>query len=59
MKGLAYMNGDPKKINVLYAKVEECGSQPGILQQVVDGVVDLFHSNGRKCLFSVFYIRPS
>lgn len=45
------MNGNPKKINVLYAKVEECGSQSGILQQVVDGVVDLFHSNGMKCFF--------
>ncbi|KAI8438190.1 hypothetical protein MSG28_010811 [Choristoneura fumiferana] len=46
MKGLAYMKNNPEKIDVLYAKVEECGSQSGSLQQVADGVVDHFHSKG-------------
>ncbi|KAI8428016.1 hypothetical protein MSG28_002313 [Choristoneura fumiferana] len=46
MKGLSYMNDDPRDINVLYAKVEECDSTPGILQQLADGIADYFYKEG-------------
>lgn len=46
VKGLSYMNDDPKDINVLYANVEEFDSTSGVLQQLANEVVAYFSREG-------------
>ncbi|CAK1603017.1 unnamed protein product [Parnassius mnemosyne] len=45
LKGLSYMNDDPKSIDVLYACVEDEGSS-GMIQKVADVLVDHFYKAG-------------
>ncbi|XP_013168252.1 PREDICTED: activating signal cointegrator 1 complex subunit 1 isoform X2 [Papilio xuthus] len=45
LKGLSYMNDDPKNIHVLYANVEdEAGTD--IIQRLADDLVNFFHKAG-------------
>ncbi|KAL4713007.1 hypothetical protein ACJJTC_012077 [Scirpophaga incertulas] len=46
LKGLSYMNDDPKEIDVLYGCVEEEGSASGVLQRIADSLVDHFYKAG-------------
>ncbi|XP_050361567.1 activating signal cointegrator 1 complex subunit 1 [Nymphalis io] len=46
LKGLSYMNDDPKEINVLYGCVEEVNAPSGLLQRVVDNIVSHFYKAG-------------
>ncbi|XP_045511187.1 activating signal cointegrator 1 complex subunit 1 isoform X1 [Colias croceus] len=46
IKGLSYMNDDPKEINVLYSCVEEENAPAGLLQEMVDAIVDFFYKKG-------------
>ncbi|XP_061707289.1 activating signal cointegrator 1 complex subunit 1-like isoform X1 [Cydia pomonella] len=46
VKGLSYMNDDPKDINVLYANVEEFDSTSDVLQQLANEVVAYFSREG-------------
>lgn len=46
LKGLSYMNDDPKEINVLYGCVEEVNAPSGLLQQVVDAIVTHYYKAG-------------
>lgn len=40
------MNDDPKEIDVLYGRVEEVNAPPGLLQKLVDTIVDHFFKAG-------------
>ncbi|XP_068621415.1 activating signal cointegrator 1 complex subunit 1 [Battus philenor] len=46
VKGLSYMNDDPKNIDVLYGCVEDEDSSTGIIQKVADVLVDYFNKAG-------------
>ncbi|KAJ2953712.1 hypothetical protein O0L34_g1332 [Tuta absoluta] len=46
LKGLQYMNDDPREIDVLYGCVQEENAPSGILQQVVDAIVEHFYKAG-------------
>ncbi|XP_046961793.1 activating signal cointegrator 1 complex subunit 1 [Vanessa cardui] len=46
LKGLSYMNDDPKEIDVLYGCVEEVNAPSGLLQRVVDSIVSHFYKAG-------------
>ncbi|XP_072936799.1 activating signal cointegrator 1 complex subunit 1 isoform X2 [Epargyreus clarus] len=46
MKGLSYMNDDPKEIDVLYGRVQEDTAPPGLLQRVADSLVQYFAKAG-------------
>ncbi|KAI5633937.1 AKAP7 2'5' RNA ligase-like domain-containing protein [Phthorimaea operculella] len=46
LKGLQYMNDDPREIDVLYGCVQEEDAPSGILQQVVDAIVEHFYKAG-------------
>ncbi|XP_038216355.1 activating signal cointegrator 1 complex subunit 1 [Zerene cesonia] len=46
IKGLSYMNDDPKEINVLYSCVEEENAPAGLLQKMVDDILDYFYKKG-------------
>ncbi|XP_053614671.1 activating signal cointegrator 1 complex subunit 1 isoform X2 [Plodia interpunctella] len=43
LKGLSYMNDDPKEICVLYCNVHEEDAPPGLLQSLTDSLVDYFY----------------
>ncbi|CAG4998640.1 unnamed protein product [Parnassius apollo] len=45
LKGLSYMNDDPKSIDVLYSCVEDDGPS-GMIQKITDGLVDHFYKAG-------------
>ncbi|GBP59312.1 Activating signal cointegrator 1 complex subunit 1 [Eumeta japonica] len=46
LKGLQYMNDDPKEIDVLYGLVKEENAPPGILQKLSDEIVEYFYRAG-------------
>ncbi|XP_061707281.1 activating signal cointegrator 1 complex subunit 1-like [Cydia pomonella] len=46
IKGLSYMGNNSGNMNVLYAKIEEHESTPGILQQLADKIVDFYSRKG-------------
>lgn len=46
LKGLSYMNDDPKQIDVLYGLVQEEGSVKGVIQKLGDSLVDHFYKAG-------------
>ncbi|XP_028037353.1 activating signal cointegrator 1 complex subunit 1 [Bombyx mandarina] len=47
LKGLSYMNDDPKAINVLYGRVqEEDWAAAGLIQKLGDALVDHFYKAG-------------
>ncbi|XP_063376387.1 activating signal cointegrator 1 complex subunit 1-like [Cydia fagiglandana] len=46
IRGLSNMGTDSGNMRVLYAKVEEHESTPGILQQLADKIVDFYSRNG-------------
>ncbi|XP_032529837.2 activating signal cointegrator 1 complex subunit 1 [Danaus plexippus] len=46
LKGLSYMNDDPKAVDVLYGCVEEVDAPSGILQQLVDSIFNHFKNAG-------------
>ncbi|XP_026487667.2 activating signal cointegrator 1 complex subunit 1 [Vanessa tameamea] len=46
LKGLSYMNDDPKEINVLYGCVEEVNAPSGLVQRIVDSIVSHFYKAG-------------
>ncbi|XP_039765051.1 activating signal cointegrator 1 complex subunit 1 isoform X2 [Pararge aegeria] len=46
IKGLSYMNDDPKAINVLYGCIEEDGAPFGLMQKMVDAVYRHFNKAG-------------
>ncbi|CAK1550016.1 unnamed protein product [Leptosia nina] len=46
LKGLSYMNDDPKDVHVLYGTVEEDNVRDGLLQDVVDAIVEFFYKKG-------------
>ncbi|KAG6459775.1 hypothetical protein O3G_MSEX011585 [Manduca sexta] len=43
LKGLSYMNDDPKQIDVLYGNVQEEGHPTGFFQNLGDSLVDHFY----------------
>ncbi|CAH0725945.1 unnamed protein product, partial [Brenthis ino] len=46
LKGISYMNDDPKQTHVLYARVEEANAPAGLLQRMVDAIVQHFYRAG-------------
>ncbi|XP_034826615.1 activating signal cointegrator 1 complex subunit 1 [Maniola hyperantus] len=46
LKGLSYMNDDPRAVHVLYGCVEEDGAPAGVLQRTVDAVHAHFYKAG-------------
>ncbi|KAM3964822.1 activating signal cointegrator 1 complex subunit 1 [Aphomia sociella] len=46
LKGLSYMNDDPREINVLYGVVQEEGTTSGWLQNLADALVKYFSKAG-------------
>ncbi|XP_063358488.1 activating signal cointegrator 1 complex subunit 1-like [Cydia amplana] len=46
IRGLSNMGNDSGNMKVLYAKVEEHESTPGILQQLADNIVDFYSRKG-------------
>ncbi|KAL0894878.1 hypothetical protein ABMA27_013390 [Loxostege sticticalis] len=46
VKGLSYMNDDPREIDVLYGRVQEEGASTGLIQKLADGLLDHFYKAG-------------
>lgn len=46
LKGLAYMEDDPCKVNVLYANVQEESAPAGVLQKLADEIFQYFQTAG-------------
>ncbi|XP_026757282.2 activating signal cointegrator 1 complex subunit 1 isoform X2 [Galleria mellonella] len=46
LKGLSYMNDDPRSIDVLYGLVQEEAAPTGLLQNLTDALVEYFYKAG-------------
>ncbi|VVD01731.1 unnamed protein product [Leptidea sinapis] len=46
LKGLSYMNDDPKEMHVLYGRVEEDEGPTGILQDTVNALAEFLYKTG-------------
>ncbi|XP_028162825.1 activating signal cointegrator 1 complex subunit 1 [Ostrinia furnacalis] len=46
LKGLSYMNDDPREIDVLYGRVQEEGASTGLIQKLADSLVSHFYKAG-------------
>ncbi|XP_045521504.1 activating signal cointegrator 1 complex subunit 1-like isoform X1 [Pieris brassicae] len=46
LKGLSYMNDDPKEMHVLYGCVQEDNAPKGVLQDMIDAIAQFFFKKG-------------
>ncbi|XP_047516216.1 activating signal cointegrator 1 complex subunit 1 isoform X1 [Pieris napi] len=46
LKGLSYMNDDPKEMHVLYGSVQEDDAHKGVLQDMIDAIAQFFFKKG-------------
>ncbi|XP_022124536.2 activating signal cointegrator 1 complex subunit 1 [Pieris rapae] len=46
LKGLSYMNDDPKEMDVLYGSVQEDNAPKGVLQDMIDAIAQFFIKKG-------------
>lgn len=46
IKGLEYMNDDPSKVDVLYAKISEVEGSENVIQGIADGIMKKFIDSG-------------